>query len=133
MPRCFGARRATTWDLASFSRKFAGDMRGTQAGHALFRHLCAGNVSADLAGSGAGWSDAGVMIPWTSWLQTGDTSMIDQNWAAMEKYLDAIEAANPDGLWKNESGIAFGDWLSPEGQDRLCRSLLRPTGPTTRR
>jgi len=41
-------------------------------------------------GSGAGWSDAGVIIPWTSWLQTGDTSIIEQNWEAMQKYLRAI-------------------------------------------
>jgi alpha-L-rhamnosidase len=34
----------------------------------------------------------------------------------MEKYLSAIQAANPDGLWKHESGIPFGDWLSPEGK-----------------
>jgi alpha-L-rhamnosidase len=33
----------------------------------------------------------------------------------MEKYLNAIEKANPDGLWKHEAGIPFGDWLSPEG------------------
>jgi alpha-L-rhamnosidase len=42
--------------------------------------------------------------------------MIEQNWAAMEKYLDAIDAKNPDGLWVHESGIPFGDWLSPEGK-----------------
>ena len=71
---------------------------------------------ASASGSGAGWSDAGVIIPWTSWLQTGDTSMIEQNWDAMQKYLNAIEAANPDGLWKNDSGTPFGDWLSPEGK-----------------
>jgi len=58
----------------------------------------------------------GVIIPWTSWLQTGDTSVIEQNWAAMEKYLGAIVAANPDGLWAHGSGIPFGDWLSPEGR-----------------
>jgi alpha-L-rhamnosidase len=34
----------------------------------------------------------------------------------MNKYLDAIEAANPDGLWKNKLGETFGDWLSPEGK-----------------
>jgi alpha-L-rhamnosidase len=56
------------------------------------------------------------VIPWTSWLQTGDTSVIDQNWDAMRKYLDAIETANPDGLWQVKSGIPFGDWLSPEGR-----------------
>jgi alpha-L-rhamnosidase len=68
--------------------------------------------------SGAGWSDAGVIIPWTSWLQSGDTRIIEQNWDAMEKYLSAIESANPDGLWKHDAGIPFGDWLSPEGPTR---------------
>ncbi len=34
----------------------------------------------------------------------------------MEKYLDAIHSANPDFLWKKDSGIPFGDWLSPEGK-----------------
>ena len=101
--------------LAAFSRKYAGDMRGTQATTPYFGIYAPGTAQ-PTSGSGAGWSDAGVVIPWTSWLQTGDTSVIDQNWAAMEKYLNAIEAANPDGLWKNESGTPFGDWLSPEGK-----------------
>jgi alpha-L-rhamnosidase len=101
--------------LAAFSRKFAADMRGTQIGSPYYGIFAPG-VLTPHAGSGAGWSDAGVIIPWTSWLQTGDTTIIEQNWAAMRKYLDAIDAANPDGLWKNESGTPFGDWLSPEGK-----------------
>jgi alpha-L-rhamnosidase len=100
--------------LAPFSRKFAQDMRGSQVGSPYYGIYSPGTVQPH-SGSGAGWSDAGVIIPWTSWIQTGDTSMIEQNWAAMEKYLDAINAANPDGLWIKESGIPFGDWLSPEG------------------
>jgi alpha-L-rhamnosidase len=101
-------------DLAAFSRKFSGDMRGTQVGTPFYGIYSPG-TSQPNAGAAAGWSDAGVIVPWTSWLQTGDTSVIEQNWAAMETYLHAIEAANPDGLWKHESGIPFGDWLSPEG------------------
>ena len=102
-------------DLAAFTRKFSGDMRGTQTGTPYYGVYSPG-TSQQSSGSGAGWSDAGVIIPWTSWLQTGDTSVIEQNWAAMEKYLNAIDAANPDGLWMRDSGIAFGDWLSPEGK-----------------
>ena len=102
-------------DLAAFSRKFAADMRGTQVGSPYFGIYSPGTVRPN-AGFAAGWSDAGVIIPWTSWLQTGDTSVIEQNWAAMEKYLNAIEANNPDGLWGHDSGIPFGDWLSPEGK-----------------
>jgi alpha-L-rhamnosidase len=101
--------------LAAFSRKFAADMRGTQVGSPYYGIFAPGTLDPH-SGSGAGWSDAGVIIPFTSWLQTGDTGIVGQNWDAMQKYLDAIEAANPDGLWKNESGTPFGDWLSPEGK-----------------
>ena len=101
-------------DLAAFSRKFAADLRGTQQTTPYYATYAPGTAAAN-GGSGAGWSDAGVVIPWTSWLQTGDTRAIDENWAAMEKYLTAIEAANPDYLRAKENGIPFGDWLSPEG------------------
>jgi alpha-L-rhamnosidase len=102
-------------DLAAFSRKFAADMRGTQVGTPFYGIFSPGTVSQN-AGWAAAWSDAGVIVPWTSWLQTGDTTIIEQNWAAMTKYLDAIAAENPDYLWKKDYGSTFGDWLSPEGK-----------------
>ena len=102
-------------DLAAFSRKFAADMRGTQITSPYYSIYSPG-TSTPNAGHAAGWSDAGVIIPYTSWLQTGSAAIIEQNWAAMTTYLDAIAANNPDGLWKNNNGTAFGDWLSPEGK-----------------
>jgi alpha-L-rhamnosidase len=102
-------------NLTAFSRKFSADMRGTQVGTPYFGIYSPGTARPNM-GTGAGWSDAGVVIPWTSWLQTGDTQIVEDNWAAMQKYLDAINAANPNGLWTHESGIPFGDWLSPEGK-----------------
>jgi alpha-L-rhamnosidase len=116
-------------DLAAFSRKFAADMRGTQAGvpgdgssspgwklTSPYYSIYSPGTGTPNAGHAAGWSDAGVIIPYTSWLQTGSTVIIDQNWAAMTTYLDAIAANNPAGLWQNNNGTAFGDWLSPEGK-----------------
>ncbi len=82
------------------------------------------------SGSGAGWSDAGVIIPWTSWLQTGDTSMIEENWAAMEKYLNAIEAANPDGLWKLTPELILETGSRPKAKP-TTRSSPLPTGLMT--
>ena len=120
--------RAATFnmDLTAFSRKYTGDIRGTQVGSgggteaagALFG-IYAPGISSTSAASGAGWSDAGVIIPWTSWMQTGDTQVLTQNWEAMTKYLAAIERSNPDFLWKKNAGIPFGDWLSPEGPTRF--------------
>lgn len=119
--------RAATFnmDLAAFSRKFSTDVRGTQLGSGegstagdLFG-IYAPGIASTSSQSAAGWSDAGVIIPWTSWMQTGDTKVVEQSWDAMTRYLDAIERTNPDHLWRNNAGIAFGDWLSPEGPTRF--------------
>jgi len=104
-------------DLASFSRKFAADLRGTQAGTPFYGIYAPGTAKPNM-GTGAAWSDAGVIIPWTSWIQTGDTSVIDQNWDAMRRYVDAIDERNPDGIWHNDAGTPFGDWLSLEGRTK---------------
>jgi alpha-L-rhamnosidase len=101
-------------DLSTFSRKFAADLRGTQAGTDMYGIFAPGTVTEN-PGFAPGWSDAGVIIPWTSWIQTGDKEVVEENWAAMEKYLAAILASNPDYLWRKNYGIPFGDWLSPEG------------------
>jgi alpha-L-rhamnosidase len=101
-------------DLTQFSKKFARDIRNTQVGTPMYGIFAPGTDTPN-PGFGAGWSDAGVIIPWTAWLQSGDTRVVEQNWDAMEKYLAAILAANPSYLWRTGYGIPFGDWLSPEG------------------
>ena len=101
-------------DLKAFSRKYAADLRGTQVGTAMYG-IYAPGTSKPNPGYGPGWSDAGIIVPWTSWIQSGDQTIIRQNWDGMAKYLEAILASNPDYIWKKKSGIAFGDWLAPEG------------------
>ena len=101
-------------DLTQFTKKFAADVRGTQVGTAKYGIFAPGTINAN-PGYAAGWSDAGVIIPWTGWVQSGDTRVIDENWEGMEKYLDAIQSENPDYLWSKGYGTPFGDWLSPEG------------------
>jgi len=109
--------RAAVFNMGidAFSRKFAGDLRGTQTDATpMYAHFAPG-VFSENDGFAAGWADAGIIVPWTAWVQFGDKRILEQNWDAMRRYLAAIEAANPDYLWKNKSGIPYGDWLSPEG------------------
>jgi alpha-L-rhamnosidase len=108
----FWRTAAYNMDLDAFTQKFAGDMRGTQVGTAMYGIFAPGTISPN-PGFGTGWSDAGVIIPWTGWIQSGDKRVIEQNWDAMEKYLAAIQKQNPDYLWRNGFGIPFGDWLTP--------------------
>jgi alpha-L-rhamnosidase len=108
----FWRTAAYNMDLDAFTQKFAGDLRGTQSGTAMYGIFAPGTISPN-PGFGTGWSDAGVIIPWTGWIQSGDKRIIEQNWDAMEKYLTAIQLQNPDNLWRNGFGIPFGDWLTP--------------------
>jgi|HubBroStandDraft_6_1064221.scaffolds.fasta_scaffold13784_2 alpha-L-rhamnosidase len=101
-------------DLTTFSRKFGTDLRGTQVGTDMYGIFAPG-TNVPNPGYGTGWSDAGVVVPWTSWIQTGDKQVVEENWSGMEKYLATIQAANPDYLWKKNYGIPFADWLAPEG------------------
>src|SRR5271170_4483702 len=110
----FWRTAAYNMDLTAFSRKFGADLRGTQVGTDMYGIFAPG-TSTPNPGYGTGWSDAGVIIPWTSWIQTGDKQVIEENWAGMEKYLAAIQRANPNYLWKENYGIPFADWLAPEG------------------
>jgi alpha-L-rhamnosidase len=61
-----------------------------------------------------GWGDAGVIVPWTAWLQYGDRSVIERNWDAMERWMKFIADANPDYIRKNKLGPDFADWLAPD-------------------
>src|SRR6202012_5627405 len=73
-------------DLAAFSRKYTADGRGAQGGSgqgteaagALFGIFAPG-ITSTSSQSGAGWSDAGVIIPWTAGGQTGDKTVLEQN------------------------------------------------------
>ena len=63
-----------------------------------------------------GWADAGVIVPYTMWKQFGDTRIVKENLAAMEKYMAHVEetkfafAAIKDDCANGQ----YADWLSFE-------------------
>lgn len=63
-----------------------------------------------------GWADAGIIVPWTVWKQFADRSIVDENWEAMERYMDHVNQTKYDhNALKNENGnFQWGDWLSYE-------------------
>lgn len=64
-------------------------------------------------GNGAGaWADAGIVVPWMVYLMHGDTSIIEENYDAMEKYMNWLARQTGDGYQYNGAGTTFGDWLA---------------------
>jgi alpha-L-rhamnosidase len=97
-------------NLAAFSHKFTTDIRDAQSATGAFT-----DVSPRVGPTGdsvAGWADAGVIIPWSAYLQFRDSRLLEDNWAAMEKWMEHIAGANPNYLWLKERGNDYGDWLA---------------------
>lgn len=61
----------------------------------------------------AGWSDAGVIVPWTVWRMTGNREILEENFAAMMRHVRWIAKANPSGI---RADRMFGDWLAVDAK-----------------
>ena len=108
-------RTATTnMDVAAFFRKWMVDVIDAQRSDGAFSDVAPrlGTLNA----SAPAWADCGVIVPWTLWQVYGDTRVIDESWAAMIRYLEHVERNNPDGLWVNDRGNDYGDWLSIDAE-----------------
>ncbi|MCR5575056.1 MAG: glycoside hydrolase family 78 protein [Bacteroidaceae bacterium] len=63
-----------------------------------------------------GWADAGIIVPWTVWKQFGDTSIIDENWDSMNRFMTHVNDNKYDhkALSDENGNYQWGDWLSYE-------------------
>ncbi|CAM5709365.1 alpha-L-rhamnosidase [Streptomyces griseorubiginosus] len=58
----------------------------------------------------SGWADCGIVVPWTVWQMSGDSTVVDRSWDAMTAYMDWIRARTGDTC--AGQGAIFGDWLA---------------------
>lgn len=58
-----------------------------------------------------GWSDAGIIMPWTLYIQYGDLEALRHNYPAMKKYMDYLENRTENNL---QPADGLGDWLGKE-------------------
>jgi alpha-L-rhamnosidase len=110
------------FDVDAFSHKFMHDVTDGQTESGDFTNVSPDSLRPYGSEGAPGWADAGVIIPWTTWMQYGDRSIIERNWDAMQRFMDFIAKANPDFLRKNGVGPNFADWLAPD--DRTNKDLL---------
>ena len=122
------------FDIAAFSQKFIQDIVDAQNRQGAFANVSPNalpssadetedSASDDGDRTGApGWGDAGVIVPWTTWLQYGDKAIIEENWDAMQRWMDFIQRRNPDFLRAKALGPNYADWLAPD--EHTNRDLL---------
>lgn len=107
-----GAFFADTYD---FLRKWMRDMRDAQLESGAYP-----SIAPDGAFGGSymrfGWADAGVIVPWTMWKQFGDTTIIEENWESMERFMNHVCETKYDhnALVHENKDKQYADWVSYE-------------------
>ncbi|GAA0573006.1 family 78 glycoside hydrolase catalytic domain [Kribbella sandramycini] len=97
-------------DSQAFLAKWLQDLRDSQAADGSYPSVAPTVPNAFDGGLGnAGWADAGVNVPWTLWQAYGDTTVVQDHYASMTKYVDYLASHSP-GLIRG--GGDYGDWLN---------------------
>ena len=117
---------AYNFNVAAFSQKFIQDIVDAQSSQGAFSNVSPNTLpfgGGETEGTGAwnegmvgapGWGDAGVIVPWTTWIQYADRFVIEKNWDAMQRWMEFIQSRNPDFIRRNGVGPNFADWLAPD-------------------
>lgn len=112
-------------NTTDFFHKWMRDMRDSQSERGGFPSVAPfaqyGNETMRL-----GWADAGVIVPWIVWKQFGDVSIIEENWEAMEHFMNLVNETKYDhnALLDENRGYQYADWLSYEPLESHGRSAF---------
>ncbi|WP_426226512.1 family 78 glycoside hydrolase catalytic domain [Pseudarthrobacter sp. DSP2-3-2b1] len=129
---------AYLFDVAGFTRKWLNDVRADQWENGVVANISPSPgpdvISADFmafTNGSSGWGDAIIMVPWEIYLATGDATILEENWEAMNRWLGfvrgtaegnrhparaaacATPAPHEQYLW--DTGFHFGEWMEPGG------------------
>ena len=118
------------FDYAAFARKYVNDMCDGQRKNGVFRQITPrGGIDRymNTMDGSAGWSDAGVLIPYRIYRKYGDKRILQDNYEAMKRYAKRkiktlgkwYLTALPTGVglkYKNyisNFGQSYGEWAEP--------------------
>jgi alpha-L-rhamnosidase len=104
-------------DVAAFFTKWMTDVEDAQTPAGVFPDVAPrvkeneNFIGLKNLGGGAGWADAGIIVPWTIWRVYGDRRLMARHWKAMTAWLNYLERTNPDGVRSRKLANNYGDWL----------------------
>ena len=127
----FFGTAACLFDFAAFSRKYLCDVYDLQENNGKLPQIApAGGVNSymDPLNGSAGWSDAGILIPYRFWKRYGDRQILLNYYDGMKKYARFLESRC--GKWGGifakriklpkeaarylvNKGQSYGEWAEP--------------------
>ena len=102
---------AYDFDMAAFYGKWERDMLTD----GQFSNVAPAWYANDSGGTGGGWGDAGVNVPFVLWQSYGDTDVVRTAYDGMTRWIGFLQSQSP-GLITNGAVSAPGDWKNA-GED----------------
>ncbi|MBQ3289595.1 MAG: family 78 glycoside hydrolase catalytic domain [Kiritimatiellae bacterium] len=104
-------------DTREFLGKFLADLRDAQRANGCYMCFVPNVRHTTDPWASAGWTDAGVIVPYRLWKWYGERRFVDESWDSMVRYMDFLESdAEP-------YRINHGDWLAFEHHEKPAGDL----------
>lgn len=99
----------------AFYNKWMADMRNGQRADGAYPDMA---PFCNFWGYGnAAWGDAGVIVPWTTYLMFDDKGILENNYTSMTRYMIWLSTLKEGSYQYNGAGTGMGDWLAYEATD----------------
>jgi alpha-L-rhamnosidase len=95
------------FDAITIYEKWMADHRDEQQSNGVLPSIIPTNGWGYDWGNGPDWTSTIALIPWNVYLFTGDRTLLEDNFTAMERYVDHIDQLYPSGL----TSWGLGDWV----------------------
>ncbi|WP_414664769.1 family 78 glycoside hydrolase catalytic domain [Horticoccus sp. 23ND18S-11] len=101
-------------DVAAFFTKWIDDVGEAQRSFGAYPDYAPYPMTHGSAGKsfGTGWTDAGIICPWTIWQTYGDTRLIERHWNSMTRFMEWRHASTTVEGLGTSLGNPWGDWLN---------------------
>ncbi|MBD5781620.1 glycoside hydrolase family 78 protein [Pelagicoccus sp. NFK12] len=101
-------------DVASFFTKWIDDVEESQLSFGAYPDYAPYPMAHGGSGKsfGSGWTDAGIICPWTIWKVYGDTRMLEEHWDSMTRFMEWRYASTAVNGLGTSLGNPWGDWLN---------------------
>jgi len=109
-------------NTSSFLHKWMRDMMDSQYDNGAYPGV-APLSSGGWAAMRLGWSDAGIIVPWIVWKQTGNVDILRDCWDSMERYMAHVRETKYEyeTIRHEAYNNQYADWLSYEPLESYSR------------
>lgn len=108
----FSPTASFLYDCGTFWENWLADLAADQREDGMVPPIIP-DIEIGMGAGAAGWGDAAVVIPWTTYEAYGDDTVLRQVLPSMQRWVDWVHSRLDDDLkWARD--FQFGDWLDPD-------------------